>query len=212
MARVFEADSERGAMLLERLKPGETLIHLCSEHDARATSIAASVMRRFWKPLPSNHTFLPVPEWAKGLSRLRLRFNGGTGPFPSATVSEAERLFQELLSSMEETVLLHGDLHHENILSAEREPWLAIDPKGVAGEAAYEAGALIRNPLPWLLEQPDSARITCRRLDQLADELGLNRERLRKWSFAQAVLSGWWSYEDHGRGWEPALAVADLLK
>src|SRR5437867_1889670 len=58
----------------------------------------------------------------------------------------------------------------------------------------------------------DSARITCRRLDQLADELGMNRERLRKWSFAQAVLSGWWSYEDHGRGWEPALAVADLLK
>jgi streptomycin 6-kinase len=62
----------------------------------------------------------------------------------------AESLFRELIASSESPVLLHGDLHHFNILSARRQPWLAIDPKGVAGEPAYEPGALLRNPNPEL--------------------------------------------------------------
>jgi streptomycin 6-kinase len=106
---------------------------------------------------------------------------------------------------------LHGDLHHGNILAAERQPWLALDPKGMIGEAAYEVGALLRNPMPRLLRESQPGRILARRVDQLAEALGFDRSRLLGWGTAQAVLAGWWSYEDHGHGWEPWIACADFL-
>ncbi|NOK62693.1 MAG: phosphotransferase [Chloroflexi bacterium AL-W] len=208
MVRLLEADPERGIMLLERLEPGMTLADL--NDDTAATSIAAQVMHQLWRPVPASHSFPTVERWATGLQRLRAEFDGGCGPFPKVLVEEAESLFTDLRSSMDEPVLLHGDLHHYNILSAARQPWLAIDPKGVVGEPAYEIGAWLRNPLP-LMTWPHPERVLARRIDQFADELGFDRERIWGWGLAQAVLSAWWYWEDHGYVGETALACAQLL-
>ncbi|MCA9947244.1 MAG: phosphotransferase, partial [Anaerolineales bacterium] len=156
--------------------------------------IAAQVMQKLWRPLPAEHNFPSVADWAGGLAELREEFGGGTGPFDEKLVGTAESLFTDLLASSGEPVLLHGDLHHYNILSV-GDGWKAIDPKGLAGEPAYEVGALLRNPFT-LYDEPDLKRITVRRLDILAETLSLDRERLRQWGLAQAVLSAWWSYED----------------
>jgi streptomycin 6-kinase len=126
-------------------------------------------------------------------------------------VTRAEALFAELLGSSGAPTLLHGDLHHENILSAERAPWLAIDPKGLIGEAEYEVGALMRNPLLRLLSLPDVTATLARRFDILAESLGFDRQRMIAWSYAQAILSAWWHIEDHGHGWEPTIALAERL-
>ncbi|HEX9988360.1 MAG TPA: aminoglycoside phosphotransferase family protein [Chloroflexia bacterium] len=209
IVQLLHADREQGAMLLERLKLGTPLASI--EDDEEATSIAASVMRQLWRPVPAEHQFPTVAKWASGLGRLRKHFGGTTGPLPKSLVEEAETLFTELLASMDEVVLLHGDLHHENIVAAERQPWLALDPKGLVGEPAYEVGALLRNRLPEPVTQPEASRTLARRVDQLAEELELDRERLVCWGLAQAVLSAWWSIEDHGYGWEPAIAVAEAL-
>ncbi len=209
IVRLWEADAERGVLLLERLKPGLPLSSLSD--DERATSAAAGVMRQLWRPAPPDHPFPTVGDWASGLERMREHF-GGSGPFPRRLVETAEGLFADLIGSMDERVLLHGDLHHQNVLSAERRPWLALDPKGVVGERAYEVGALLRNPMPQLLEEPTPGCLLGRRVDQLAAELGFDRERLVGWGLAQAVLSAWWSYEDHGRGWEPWIACAEILE
>jgi streptomycin 6-kinase len=209
IVQLLDVDRERGALLLERLTPGTPLASITD--DERATSIAAQVMRQLWRPVPAEHLFPSVADWAAGLRRLRDHFDGGTGPFPTALVEEAETLFADLLGSMAQPVLLHGDLHHENILAAERQPWLALDPKGLVGEPAYEVGALLRNQLPEPPTPTRTAHILARRIDQLAEELGFDRERLRGWGLAQAVLSAWWSYEDHGYGWEGAIACAEHL-
>lgn len=209
MVQLLEADAEQGILLLERLRPGMDLYELGD--DQQATEIAARVMQRFWRPLPENHSFPTVQRWAKGMERLRAAFDGGTGPFPQQLVETAEGLFADLLSSMDEPVLLHGDLHHYNILSAAREPWLAIDPKGVVGEPAYELGAWLRNPVPHVFSWSDARQVTARRVDQFADLLGLDRQRIIGWGIAQAVLSAWWDYEDNGRGWDTALACAEWL-
>src|SRR4029079_19726764 len=103
----------------------------------------------------------------------------GTGPFPTSLVEQVEALFAELLASAAEPALLHGDLHHGNILADGPRSWRANDPKGLVGEPAYEAGALLRNPLPELLAWPDPARVQARRIDILADRLGIDRARLR---------------------------------
>ncbi len=112
---------------------------------------------------------------------------------------------------MAEPVLQHGDLHHDNILSAERQAWLAIDPKGVAGEPAYEVAALLRNPMPQLLSMPNLGLVMARRVDLLSEYLSLDRTRLVAWGLAQAVLAAWWDFEDHGHGGEQWLTCAELL-
>ena len=99
----------------------------------QATRIAARLIRELQRYAEPDGFFPDVAIWAKGLNRLRQRFNGSTGPFPSRLVEIAERFFAEMLSSCETAVLLHGDLHHLNILSA-GDGWIAIDPKGVVGE------------------------------------------------------------------------------
>jgi streptomycin 6-kinase len=209
IVQLLEADPERGALLLERLKPGTPLARLAD--DEQATSIAARVMRQLWRPVPPDHPFPTVADWAAGLGRLRRHFGGDSGPFPAHLVEMAEALFRELIDSMGEPVLLHGDLHHENILAAEREPWLALDPKGLVGEAAYEVGALLRNPIPEIVTRPHVERIMARRVDQLSEELGFDRGRLAGWGMAQAVLAAWWSFEDHGLYYEPFIVCAEHL-
>jgi streptomycin 6-kinase len=208
ICRRIRLDQERDAMLLERCEPGAPLTTV--KDDEEATSIAASVLRRLWRPAPPEHSFPLVSDWARGFDRLRRRHDGGTGPMPAALVERAESLFADLIPSQAEPVLLHGDFHHENVLSAEREPWLAIDPKGVVGEPTYDAATLLREP-PELAHDPNAGRILERRLDHLSGELGLDRERLRGWALAQSVLAAYWSLEDGGEVWDEALVFARLL-
>ncbi len=211
MARLLEIDAEHEVMLLERLMPGTVLAQLVPEEDERAISILTSVMRQFWRPAPAQHNFPTVADLAKGLGRLRARFDGGCGPFPKRLVEEAETLFAELLATAGPPMLLHGDLHHENILLSGN-TWRAIDPKGLVGDPGYETGVLFYNPMPKLFQVPDMRKILVRRLDQLAEELEMDQARIRGWGLAQSVLSAWWHIEDGYR--EPprdVLACAEVL-
>lgn len=208
IARLLELDLEWGAMLLERLEPGVPLDTV--EDDEEAISVAADVLRRLWRPAPADHPFPLVSDWAQGLDRLRWRYGGGTGPMPAALVEEAEALFAELIPSQAEPVLLHGDLHHGNILAARRWPWLAIDPKGVVGEPAYDVGALLYNPSE-LLDAQWPAKVLKQRINRLSEKLDLDSARVRGWGLSRAVLAAYWSLEDSGEVWGEALVFARLL-
>jgi streptomycin 6-kinase len=208
IARLLRLDLEAGAMLLERCEPGTPLAAV--EDDEEATSIAAGVMGELWRPAPLEHSFPSVADWAKGFDRLRQRYEGGTGPMPKVLVERAEAHFAELIASQTETFLLHGDLHHENILSARRRPWLAIDPKGVVGERAYDTAALLHNPVE-LLREPEPGRLLQRRIDLLCERLNLDRASVHGWGLAQAVLAAYWGLEDSRRVWQEALTFAELL-
>lgn len=210
MARLLAYDEQNKTMLLERLKPGKSLRTV--KNDEVAISAATEVMHKLWRPLPPQHYPFPtVSDYGKGFARIREMYAGGTGPLPYAMFDKAEKLYAELSLSMAEPVLLHGDLHQDNILSAEREPWLAIDPKGVVGEPAFEAGALLRNFWPDILSIPDPKSLMARRIDQIAAEAGFEWERIYSWSFAQAVLSVLWSIEDTGKLTRKGLYFVELL-
>ncbi|MCS6826928.1 MAG: aminoglycoside phosphotransferase family protein [Caldilinea sp.] len=208
--RLFDADAVCGALLLERLRPGHGLRTLVEKADDLATAVIAEVMEALWHPAPSEHTMLTIEAWARELETLRPAFDGGCGPFPPHLVEAAEHLFPELLASSGPAVVLHGDLHHENILATGEGGWLAIDPKGVIGEREFEAYAMLRNPLGWPLAQPNPARVLKRRIDRLAERLGLDRERMRLWAVAQCVLSAWWDYGE-GAGRDFGAKNDDLL-
>jgi len=209
MVQLLGYDEEDEVLVLECLQPGTLLS--TEEDDEKATAIIANVMRQLWRPVSGEHSFPTVEKWGRGFEHLRTYYKGGNGPFPPRLLEEAERLFAELSASSAEPMLLHGDLHHENILAAQRQPWLAIDPKGLVGEAAYETGALLRNALTRVFQAPVPRRVMERRMDQLAAELGFERARIRGWGLAQAVLSVWWGIEDSDEFNDEVLACAELL-
>jgi streptomycin 6-kinase len=193
MVSLLDEDEEDEAMLLERLEPGTPLSTL--KDDEEALSHAVSVMRQIWRLVPEQHAFPTIQDWGSGLARLSASSGKSSSPIPRALIDEACVLFAEFSASQTGQVVLHGDLHQENILAATRAPWLAIDPKGVIGEPAYETGSLLRNELAGVFSASQPARRMARRIDQLAAELGFERERIRGWALAQAVLAVWWDVE-----------------
>ncbi len=205
--RLLEADRERGALLLERLVPGTPLSALAD--DDEATAIAARVMRTLWREAPALHAFPTVADWARGLERLRARHRGTSGPLPEPLVAAAEAVFAA--STRRATKLLHGDLHSANILASGAGSWLAIDPKGVLGDPAYEVGAWLCNPAGVTAGAGVRDQLA-RRLVIFSRELSIERESLRRAAFGFAMLSACWSLEDHGGGFESALEVARQLQ
>lgn len=210
IVRLLAAEPGESAMLLERLQPGVMLSTL--DDDEAATRIAAGVMRALWIPAPEAHDFETVAGWAAGFERLRAMFGGGTGPLPAGLVSRAEAYFADFLGGGDPPLVLHGDLHHYNILSAERAPWLAIDPKGLVGPAGYEVGPLLYNPIGVCLTVPDPKRLLAWRVAVLAEMLSIERHLVARWGVAAAMLSAWWSVEDHGERDEGVLVCAEILE
>jgi streptomycin 6-kinase len=210
--RLLEADKNQGMFLLERLHPGEMLATI--KDDEQATNLAAEVMLSLWQPAPANKALIQLSNWFKGFGKLRERYEGNTGPLDEGLVERAEGAVKEFFAEDYVPMLIHGDLHHFNILSSAR-GWLAIDPKGVIGPAAYEVGPLLINPWgfkPWkdLHDRADILRLTKRRIAILSDRLGFEAERIRLWGLAHAVLSAWWSL-DASEAWEYAMDCASLL-
>lgn len=191
--RLIASDAEEGWLLMEACQPGVTLAAL--EEDEAATHYAIQVMQKLWKPISEEAAFPSIQNWLEGLSRMQHH------PRAKDLISKRLRdysigLSKDLRASMGEPVLLHGDLHHDNILVSQRAPYLAIDPKGLIGEREYEFGALIRNPLAKIKGMSGLARFLNRRLDQIAAETGFDRQRIQHWSMVQAVLAAYWQIED----------------
>ena len=165
---LLDSDLELGFILLEYLKPGMSLAHIDNEEEA--TTIIGETMKKLWKPVPAQHTFPSIEQWANGLQRLRVHFDGETGPLPKDLVEKAEDLFPQLIKTISKPLLLHGDLHHDNVLCMGEDRWGAIDPKGVIGEAEYETIAYLRNHL---FNKTNPKKILANRVQQLAEELQL---------------------------------------
>ncbi|WP_433617535.1 aminoglycoside phosphotransferase family protein [Dactylosporangium sp. CA-139114] len=182
-------------------------------------AIAADAVRAPHAPAPVPGAAAPVlPDVLRQVRAFdaHLARFPGDDPLPRAFVSAAAGLMRELCASAPSRVLLHGDLHHDNLLSARRAPWLAIDPHGLSGDPAYEIGSWLFNPDPGDRD-PALLALVPGRLERLADRLGQPLDRLVAWGFVKAVLSDVWMAErwSPGDAWTPAsraLDVATLLR
>ncbi len=209
--KLLEFDREKGIILLERVLPGRPLSTL--ENDEEATRIAAGVAKKLWKPASKSNLLTPLERWYKGFERYRARFTTHSAPLPEDIVSRGERLFSQMLETTQEPMLIHGDFHHLNILSSERDGWLAIDPKGVIGDPAYDTAVFLYNPIPMLFKKEPILNIVKKRIDIFSRELGIEKKRIISWGIAQSVLSAIWSVEDNqaGEGSDYTIKFATLL-
>ena len=169
--RLIDHDPEHRALLIERCRPGTPLGRRYADEDLQ---VAATLMQRLWRPAPPEVAWWRLEDVAeRWLRELPQRYSG-------RVLDEALDVLPELAATQEGVVLCHQDLHGLNILRAEREPWLVIDPKPIVAEPAYDTVALVRDDRPPVTELR-------RRLDALAELLGLDRERMRLWGIVKAL-------------------------
>ncbi|MEX2274616.1 MAG: aminoglycoside phosphotransferase family protein [Actinomycetota bacterium] len=184
--RLLAFDPRRHALLLERCEPGTPLSK--AGPDA-ALDAAIALLPRLWKPAaaPFRSLAKEAAWWSKGLERT---WEATGAPFEHSLLEAALDAISALSGTQGEQVLVHQDLHAGNILRAQREPWLVIDPKPLVGEREFSIVALVRGrELGSGLDQVRD------RLDRLTGALGLDRERARRWALAQTVA---WSLDDDG--------------
>lgn len=192
-AKLLDCDVENNGLLLEYINPGNSLKQLFFKEDSKAVEIAANViikLHSYQNPKISLNIFPKINNWLSLLNSYKSKV------ISKDLIEQAKVLSNVLLNTQGKTYLLHGDLHHENILKKDN-TWIAIDPKGIVGELEYELGAFIRNPIPEFLESKDVNKIIKSRIEQFGDILNLNKERIKLWSFVQAVLAACWAEQDN---------------
>jgi streptomycin 6-kinase len=184
--RLLAEDRSRRALLVERCEPGTPL---WAEPDGEDTlMIASGVLRGLWRPPPADHSFRLLADLAaEWVDDLPASWERNGRPYERALLEESVAFLAEAGPSQGEPVVVHQDFHGGNVLRAAREPWLAIDPKPVVGEREFDTASLLRDRRWELRADPHPAARLRRRLDQLAAELGLDRERMRGWGIAHAL-------------------------
>ncbi|ARU60846.1 hypothetical protein CBW65_06865 [Tumebacillus avium] len=193
--RLLDGDADLGVMLLEKVRPGRPLSGVQEE---QAVEIFCGVLQK-QKPINASPADFPtLADWGQGLQRIK------PDAMPAERIAKAQRIHRRLNETTAVTTLLHGDLHHDNLLSAE-DGWVAIDPKGVIGDPCYE-------PIPFLLNYLRDKEQLKKRIDRICAQTGLDKGRVTAWGFAHMVLSAWWHVEDGTDGYESALQKADYFE
>lgn len=202
-ARVLEA-GEHGVLLLERAQGAGDLVRLAAEgRDEEATLILCNAAARLHAPRTTPAPELtPLRPWFASLEQ-----RASAHPHLAAAWTAARRL----LDSPREVAVLHGDLHHENVLDFGPRGWLVIDPKGLIGERGFDYAMLFCDPDLGRRELRIARRrdIFERRLEVVAATAALERPRLLQWILATAGLSAAWFLED-GESPDINFEVADM--
>ena len=214
-ARLLAHDRQRHALLLERCEPGQQLARSNGSAESRLRT-GCAVLRKLWQvPPPPDGRIEPLAqvavEWAELAERRMAARRPGYDP---GLVAEGVRLLCVLPASAERTVVLHGDFNPTNVLSASRTGWLAIDPKPMVGDPAYDPWPLLEQIDP-PLAYPGSGPVLRERLALLAGELALPAERIAAWAVARLVQEALWRADcgDVSGGVSPmakARVLADL--
>jgi streptomycin 6-kinase len=166
---------------------------------AAALDVFVGLLPRLWKPAGEPFTTLAA-EAARWCANLPQEWEQAGRPFERRLLDAAVETLRDLAGSQGEPVLLHQDLHADNVLRAQREPWLAIDPKPLLGEREFGIAPIVRSG-----EMGHSRADVRYRFDRLTAELNLDRERARGWVFGQTLA---WAFDDDGAAMPGHLDVA----
>jgi streptomycin 6-kinase len=191
--RLLECDAPTGTLLLERLDASRALTRM---PDVRAAVlVVAGLLARL--------TSLPAPAGLRRLGDIaRTMLERVPGALERVPDPAARALLADAAAAVREVAgepgdrLLHWDLHYDNVLAAGREPWLAIDPKPLAGDRGFELFPALHNRF-----DPDTDDIVWR-FDAMTGVLGLDRERARAWTLGRVLQNALWDLGD-GRPLSP---------
>jgi streptomycin 6-kinase len=189
--KIYWHDEAHDAFLMERLEPGQSLkAFVKAGDDDTATRIICQTIRELQSHQQKQSEFTHLSELAGSLSVLKNHLD-------NRMLSKAESLFRELTTDKTQDVILHGDLHHDNILSSGPN-WKVIDPHGYVGDPVSEIGSMIYNFWDCFPHDRSIPQVVERRLHILVEELSFDPQKMKAWAFCKTVLSIAWTFEDHG--------------
>jgi streptomycin 6-kinase len=195
--RLLRADPRRRALLLERLHTR----NLDDLWDVEACEIVGGLYGRLHVPAPPQLRTVAsyVERWTAALAGLPR-----DAPIPRRLVEQARSLAGDLTADPSGAGrIIHGDLHGENVLAGEREPWLAIDPKGLSGDPHYEPAPMLWNRWDEVVASGHVRDAVRRRFHAVIDAAVLDEDRARDWVVVRMVLNAHWSVEDAQRADRP---------
>jgi streptomycin 6-kinase len=176
----------------------------------QATQITAKLIQQLQKnpPLTNNLPHLRTLE-NDFLSYLQNHKHLAQPPIPYHKIQRAQHILLSLCASASNDLVLHADLHQQNILQSSHQGWVAIDPKGYIGDPCFETGAFLRNNL---LKYPDPAALTKQRIQIFSEILNFSPARILSWSYTQAILAACWCLEEQDHYYTEYLKIADIFE
>ncbi|WP_312872954.1 aminoglycoside phosphotransferase family protein [Kibdelosporangium persicum] len=209
IVRLLDHDQDTGAMLLERLDENRPLSTM--PDDFAATEILAGLLARLTK--------VPGPRNIRHLEDIA---TGMVADTPQAILElsdpDEQRLLKDWAAAVSELLdepgdrLLHWDLHYDNVLAADREPWLAIDPKPLVGDPGFDLMPALDNRWDEIVATGDVTKAVLRRFDLMTEVLGLDRQRAAGWTVARALQNSLWDIQDGAHALQPMqVAIAKAV-
>ena len=183
---------------MERIHPGAPLSTFFPGNEDQANQVFVSILPRLHDCAFDPKPFTPVEDVLMNF------FKNAPHIFSKEEVQTIQTLTTYLLETTTKKVLLHGDLHHDNIIS-HGNTWIAIDPQGFVGDPACDTGPFMRNPVEKMTDPSAHKDLLLRRAHTLGDQLHFDPRRVMAWGMIQAALAASWDFEDQGRAerWIP---------
>lgn len=201
---IVHVDLQRNCFLMECCQPGSSLQELSVADDKQATRVLGQMIKNLHQCKVIDLSFKHLSELIPDLSAL------AGSEVDAALLAKAQGLFVELTANRNQDVLLHGDLHHDNILCSGNE-WKVIDPHGYMGDPVAETGVMIYNPLESFPSKCSVQQVIDYRLRILSEQTGYDPKRIKAWFFCMTMLSAAWNARDFGSQAKKEIELATLI-
>jgi streptomycin 6-kinase len=189
--RLIAEDRGRHAFLMERVWPGVALFKVFENEPPAIVDPAIEVLGSLLRPSPTDRIDVgSLDDWFRNFRRYR-----GTD-FPGYYGEKAFAIYERLSGQPGRTFYLHGDFHPGNIVTSDRAPFLAIDPKGIVGHIGYDIAVFLINLQWWRKDDPNMLDLLSYAIGRFAAAFNLTEREVREWAFAYMVIGAWWSFED----------------
>lgn len=203
--RLIEENRERLAMLIERAVPGIALFQQFKDDPAGCIEPAIRVLGDILQKPPSDMCDLQLLDrWFENFRRYK------DTSFPAKLAEKAFEIYKRSSGESGRTFYLHGDFHPGNIVTSNRAPFLAIDPKGLVGHIGYDIAVLLNNLLWWQKGSGDVESLLQNAIAKFSEAFGLGEKELREWAFAYMVIGAWWNFEEMPEHYEGDAAFSEV--
>ena len=198
-------ERELKSILIERALPGRSLHEEFASSPKDCVKPAIDVLNRILRPPPSDMTeVVTLDTWFEKFRRYK------ETDFPADRAEKAFEIYERLSHQIDKTFYIHGDYHPGNVVTAQREQFLAIDPKGIVGHVGYDIAVFLINLERWQRDRVGADDLLNHAVKEFAIAFDLTELEVREWVFAHMVIGAWWNFEDMPNLYDPAVAMPSI--
>ena len=185
--------------------PGEALFEVFKDGPIGSVRPAIDVLQSVLRPSPQDMTDVDsLDAWFGNFRRYR-----GT-EFPQNYADKAFGIYERLSTQPGRTFYLHGDFHPGNIVTSDRAPFLAIDPKGIVGHIGYDLAVFLLNLQWWRKADPGMPDLVNGAVKEFSAAFGISEREIREWAFAYMVIGNWWTFDEMPEHFDTDFAKIDI--